>query len=61
MNQRMTGETTFRKIERRVKETLNKDEFRNFGGYWFLMTLQRPEKLRFAAWDDVSVPVWRRF
>jgi hypothetical protein len=32
-----------------LKETLNKDEFRNFGGYWFLMTLQRPEKLCFAA------------
>ena len=32
-----------------TKETLNKDEFRNFGGYWFLMTLQRPEKLCFAA------------
>jgi hypothetical protein len=31
------------------RETLNKDEFRNFGGYWFLMTLQRPEKLCFAA------------
>jgi len=35
--------------EELARETLNKDEFRNFGGYWFLMTLQRPEKLRFAA------------
>jgi len=39
----------WRRARRTLRETLNKDEFRNFGGYWFLMTLQRPEKLCFAA------------
>jgi hypothetical protein len=38
-----------------IKETLNKDEFLNFGDDGWLMTLQRPEKIRLAAWDDLSV------
>jgi hypothetical protein len=37
------------------RETLNKAKFWNFETAGWLMTLQRPEKLRRAAWGDVSV------